>query len=182
MKFSTDWFSAREATWREHVLPFLPDHPSWLEIGSFEGRSACWIADNVPGVSITCVDPFFPRYENVCEYERTFDDNTAGRVTKEKSHSFGYLVQAALNGRRWHGCYIDGDHEAKGVLEDFVLAWRCVSPGGVIVLDDYPWKFPSADDRRLPPGPAIDACLKIYGSRLNVLHSGWQVILQKVAE
>ena len=176
MSYTTDWWTNHVGRWRTLVLPNLPPSPRWLEIGSYEGRSACWLLDNVPGVQVTCVDPFYG------DYEQRFDANTAGRAEKAKQRSIGFLAQAVVERRTWHGCYIDGDHEAKSVLEDFVLAWRCVPAGGVIVLDDYPWQMPPHRAGQLPPRPAIDACLSIYASRIEVLHHAWQVIIRKVRE
>jgi predicted O-methyltransferase YrrM len=174
--YTQDWFSQRVADWQRHVLPTLPSNPRWLEIGSYEGRSACWMLDNVPGVQVTCVDPFFG------DYEKRFDENTRGRAEKVKSHSLAFLSKSVAERRAWHGCYIDGDHEGKSVLEDFVLAWHCVTVGGVIVLDDYPWQCPPHRAGQLPPGPAIDSCLSIYASRVELLHKAWQVIVRKVRE
>jgi len=179
MNFTTDWFTPQSPAWSEHVLPALPPSPRWLEIGSFEGRSACWILDNVPGIKVTCVDPFFdPTEPTFRDYESRFDKNTAGRVEKVKSRSLGFLASAIREGRVWDGCYI-GDHEAKSVLEDFVLAWHCVVVGGFIVFDDYPWQQPPHRALQLPPAPAVDSCLSIYASRIKVLHKGYQVILRK---
>jgi predicted O-methyltransferase YrrM len=181
VNFTTDWVTRESPAWSKHVLPLLPETPRWLEIGSFEGRSACWMLDNVPGIKVTCVDPFFdPMEPTFRDYEARFDANTAGRVEKVKSRSFDYLVRAASEGRIWDGCYIDGDHEAKSVLEDFVLAWHCVAVGGLIVLDDYQWSIQPHRRGQLPPAPAIDSCLNIYGSRIEVLHKSSQAILRKV--
>lgn len=176
MNFTTDWFTPRIQEWQAHVLPNLPQNPRWLEIGSYEGRSACWMLDNVLGIDVTCVDPFYG------DYEKRFDENTAGRARKVKGRSLDFLANAVVERRTWDGVYIDGDHESKSVLEDLVLSWHCIPPGGVIVLDDYPWQCPPERAGQLPPAPAIDACLSIYASRIAMLHKRWQVILRKVRE
>jgi predicted O-methyltransferase YrrM len=177
--FTHDWFSGSAGSWRKHVVPRLPRPFRWLEIGSYEGRSACWMLDEVmqSGDKITCVDAWlYP------DTEPRFDRNIAGRAEKVKSSSFDFLVRALAEHRRFDGVYVDGDHEAKFVIEDIVLSWRLLTVGGVMVIDDYEWPMPEGKRHLLPPKPAVDAFLAIYGSRLEVLHKSWQVIVTKRAE
>lgn len=57
-KFTKDWFSWAPPVW-EQLIPALPsNNRSFLEIGSFEGRSTVWIIENMmnPGDWIDCVD------------------------------------------------------------------------------------------------------------------------------
>lgn len=180
---SHDWFSMRVPPWREHVLPRLPRPFSWLEIGSYEGRSACWMLDDVmrDGDTITCVDLWLTSFDGyrADSAEARFDANTRGRVEKHKCASHEFLTLALAQGRRFDGVYIDGDHEARSVLEDSVLAWRLLKVGAVIVWDDYGWSQPASKKHLLPPKPAIDAFLDIYGRSLDVLHRGWQIIAVK---
>ena len=55
--FTQDWFSHNIPVW-EQLATLLPERKSFLEIGSFEGRSAVWIIENMmnPGDWIDCVD------------------------------------------------------------------------------------------------------------------------------
>jgi hypothetical protein len=63
--------------------------------------------------------------------------------------------------------YVDGDHTAVGVLEDFVHAYPLVKVGGLIAFDDYLWQ--SEKGRLYSPGPAIDAISELYSNRLERL-------------
>ena len=66
-QFTQDWFHWAPQVW-EQLIPMLPDGETYgaadhgvrnfLEIGSFEGRSTVWIAENMmrKGDSITCID------------------------------------------------------------------------------------------------------------------------------
>lgn len=58
-QFTQDWFSHNIPVW-EQLATLLPQgqERSFLEIGSFEGRSAVWIIENMmnPGDWIDCVD------------------------------------------------------------------------------------------------------------------------------
>lgn len=185
-RFTSDWWTSNVEHWQRCVVPRLPRPFAWLEIGSFEGRSACWMLDEVmhPGDRLTCVDTFQRRFDFTerSDTEIAFDENVAGRAEKVVSRSVPFLAKAVAERRRWHGVYIDGDHEAKSILEDFVLVWHVVPVGGLIVLDDYPWTPPDHRASELPPKPAIDAILSLYGSRIEVLHHAWQVILLKRGE
>lgn len=177
MKFTADWFSWNVPVIRSIVLPILPPCPRWLEIGCYEGMSASWVLDNVPGVSLVCVDPWIEHAGVKGDVSKTiFDAATAGRSEVHRQRSFEFLRKA--DGRVFDVVYIDGDHEAKSVVEDFVLAWPLVAVGGIIIFDDYEW----TNTPLLPPKPAIDALLHIYGSRIVVLYKGWQVIVKKERE
>jgi predicted O-methyltransferase YrrM len=171
MKITAGWFLENIPTWRSVVLPLLPERPRWLEIGSHEGLSACWTIENVPGVRLVCVDvwDYLPAKEH-------FDYNVAGRAEVHHCRSWDYLIKATPYS--FDVVYIDGDHEAKSVIEDFVLAWPLVAVGGIIIFDDYKWKMSGI----MPPQPAIDALLHIYGSRIEVLHKDRQVIVKKSCE
>ena len=178
-EFTADWLPAPLSDeWRRHVLPRLSHPLRWLELGSHEGRSACWVIDHAlePADTLVCVD-IWPD----ARVETRFDANTAGRTVKVKGRTAEFLVRAAAAGERYDVVYVDADHEARSVLEDLVLSWLVLPVGGVLVLDGYRWQMPPAKSHLLPPGPAIDAWLSIYGSRVEVLHKAWQVIGRKAA-
>ena len=56
-QYTKDWFNWAPAVW-EQLVPMLPERKAFLEIGSFEGRSAVWMLENMmgPGDWIDCVD------------------------------------------------------------------------------------------------------------------------------
>lgn len=174
-EFTADWFSHNIPVWKQHVLPSLPPTPRVLEIGSYEGLSALWMLENIPGVRLTCVDPF------IAGNEQMFDASVGKHVEKIKARSQRFLFSAVCEQRLWDMVFIDGDHESKAVLEDFVLSWHCLPVGGICVFDDYPWTFEGVPNRAAQKGPkfAIDSCLEIYKERLSLIHQGWQVIVRK---
>jgi hypothetical protein len=54
MVFTVDWFTGYINGWKS--LFDITGYPhNVLEIGSFEGRSACWILENTDA-NVTCVD------------------------------------------------------------------------------------------------------------------------------
>src|SRR5688572_18439210 len=55
-----DWFSQHIPVWEAHLAPLREREAHALEIGSYEGRSATWLAWNVLrhySSSLTCIDP-----------------------------------------------------------------------------------------------------------------------------
>src|SRR5215467_7245564 len=96
-EFTADWFSHVVATW-ERLLE-VANPSKVLEIGSYEGRSTCFLVERIGarrGYDIFCVDAWARNSEHDVEMDRVekrFDANVAlasgqaakqGRVTKLK--------------------------------------------------------------------------------------------------
>ena len=203
--FSTNWFDARKKYFEKYLLPIAGrTYLNFLEIGSFEGRSAIWCLDNVltaDSSSIICVDTFMgsPEHEGLGVsvdglFER-FKNNV--EPYKQKVHIFpgsSYLMLRSLPLRAFDFVYIDGSHHSANVLEDAVLSWRNLKKGGMMAFDDYLWTFhtnrysedpkpvhDSEEDLLLnEPKIAIDAFLKIYKYRYELLELDEQVWIKKI--
>ena len=131
-RFTSDWVTRYEDRWRR-------EHAGWagrpklrfLEIGSYEGRSACWWLDNVlthVTSSLTCVDPFIAHDTQ----GDLFDFNVAAsgaqqRVKKVKAFSFEVL--RTLPKSSFDFVYIDGSHFAADVAKDALLGWPLLKIG-----------------------------------------------------
>lgn len=192
-EYTQDWFSIYIPVWDRIIAQEKPK--KILEIGSFEGRSACYLiakcAALVEGeISITCVDtwegsiehrPGAPVAAVMGEVERRFDHNTRLALSKaEKSIGLRKLKQNsrdALAGLIAHGAlesfdliYIDGSHEAPDVLADATMAFPLLRIGGTMIFDDYLWSMqrPGAQDVLLMPKPAIDAFMNIYQRKMLI--------------
>ena len=171
-----DWHKSHISVWLRVVKPLLPKGPiQWLEIGSLEGRSALWTAENLlkDGDSLICVD----RWGNK-EAEANFDANTAGNslIEKVKDRSSSFLARDI---REYDAIYIDGSHDAPDVITDAVLGWMRLKVGGLMIFDDYRWNQPSHLPGLLSPMIAIDSFISCYETRISVLHKNTQVILRK---
>jgi len=142
------------AEWSELIPLFEPK--TYLEIGSYEGASACWMIEHTQVEHVVCIDTWAGGKEhisadiNMRNVERRFDSNieTAGsrvdrevNVTKLKDLSSVVLVDLIGNGMRdtFDIVYIDGSHEPCDVLADAVLAFLVCRPGGLLIFDDYRW-------------------------------------------
>lgn len=200
-QFTKDWFGWAPPVW-EQLIPMLPEGETYgaadygtrhlLEIGSFEGRSTVWLMEHMmrEGDSLTCIDTWQGGEEHSSEdmasVEARFDHNIAaaieraGRrnVRKWKCSSMLGLSEELQYAKEWYSfIYIDGSHIARDVLTDACMAWPLLKSGGIMVFDDYLWGEPRDILHR--PKVAIDAFTNVFAEELNVIHVGYQFVVQK---
>jgi predicted O-methyltransferase YrrM len=180
-QYSADWFSEHIPNWETHLLGLRgQEHLSALEVGSFEGRSAVWLLENIlthPTARLTCIDPF------LAHIEVRFDHNLALCPRPEqlrKCKGYSEDVLPTLAGEQFDLIYIDGSHQAVHVLFDAVLAWGLLKKGGVLIFDDYQWARPTDPRASQRPKMAIDVFLETHAKELESLHMGWQVMVRKI--
>jgi predicted O-methyltransferase YrrM len=207
--FTSDWFTHVEPTWRVLTRELKPR--AILEIGSFEGRSACWMIDTLPhlvnaGVDLVCIDRWGPgRVERPGSQtpsamdlvEQRFDRNIAAAVNsaahpvtvrKLKGPSIVGLAKLVSEGRQgaFDMVYVDGGHSAPDVLADAVLAFRLLRVGGLMIFDDYLWVNDPVrpDDILRTPKPAIDAFLNVHWHVMRIVSGKpvYQLYARKIAE
>jgi predicted O-methyltransferase YrrM len=197
-KFTVDWFSFNIPVWTKY-LDHIKNKPDlmFLEIGSFEGRSATWLLENIltnKTSKIVCVDTFDGSVEHIDDPELnkllptlydTFCHNIssfADQVIIKRGKSQDILKHID---QLFDFIYIDGDHTAVAVLEDAVLSFALLKPGGILIFDDYMWGVDLADKtKRNPniPKNAIDVFLMIYADKLDILYIDNQAIISKKPE
>lgn len=232
-KFTQDWFGWAPPVW-EKLVPLLPEGDTYgvadygqrtfLEIGSFEGRSTVWIIENMmrPGDWIDCVDTWAGGEEHTngemagaearfihnigvalggaeVRYPEEFSSSRHVRYTSpaptegQRKKVYKYkATSTAMLGQKIHfqmDCfspehvplygfiYIDGSHIARDVLTDACMAWPLLQKGGIMVFDDYLWGEPRDILHR--PKPAIDAFTNLFAEELNIIHVGYQLVIQK---
>lgn len=183
-----DWFSHAVPHWTQ-LLKHLDGTPCrCLEIGSHEGRSAIWTAENLlsnPEATLECIDPWNDdKPWNHRGAEPRFDANVqncprGSQIFKFKARSrVALLAMLTAEGTvaQYDFIYIDGCHEGKSVIEDFVLTWPMLKPGGILIFDDYPWVH---DRHYRCPKPAIDCILDLWAQDFSVLYKDYQVAVRK---
>jgi predicted O-methyltransferase YrrM len=190
-EFTNDWFSPNIPVWRQIVDGNKPARI--LEIGSFEGRSTCWLIEAcaaLADIEVVCVDTWDGGAEHqkgggreaeMSEVEARFHRNIAiakARASHEveirlckdlSSQALADLI-AERRPEPFDLVYIDGSHQAPDVLTDAVMAFQLLKVGGVMIFDDYLWSMdrPGTQDVLMMPKPAIDAFINIFQRKMNL--------------
>lgn len=137
------WMSEDELLW---LATQASSHLNIVEFGSFHGRSAKAMADNLcPGGHIWCVDPWMGnyKYNNYVDVpidtyvmphflENLKEHIKAGRVTPVRAFSYNLSLPTRVD-----MVFIDGDHRYETVVKDIKKAYELLKPGGIISGHDY---------------------------------------------
>jgi hypothetical protein len=129
-QFSSDWFSNALVNF-DYITNYLQKQKtvdSILEIGSHEGRSTCWMLENMLSDTgtITCIDPFADRpvtafsmtpYRKIAVLNKSFvptqPKSKAWSNTRSAANmSFPALAQLIVDQRQYDFIYVDGSHNA----------------------------------------------------------------------
>ena len=176
-QFSADWFSGNIPVFEKFLTPLKGTPCRLLEIGTFEGRAAVWLLNNIATheeARVTCIDAF--RQSSLAHNLSATGSGAKAEV--HIGHSRMIIPQLADD---YDFAYVDGSHASCDVLEDAVLTFRKVKTGGIIGFDDYKWNDPKFNQHGTPR-PAVDAFLKCYSHKLTILHHAYQVWVRKQAD
>lgn len=193
-KYTKDWTSDNFKVWFP-ILQHLRDRPAtYLEIGSYEGRSTVWMAENIfthPESKMLCIDPWdleenvYKSNNDMLSVKENFINNTSEfreKIVAFEGYSFDVLC--TLNAHppeqksSFDVIYVDGDHRTLPVLQDCVLAWGLLPVGGVMIFDDV-----GSGDDTTPvdslPKIAVDSFLTAIHGKYRSLYFGYQTIIQR---
>lgn len=167
LNFSDDWFSHNIPSFQKH-LSGLKDLRI-LEIGSYEGRSAIWMINNLKPKSITLIEPGYMTNGN--------------QILKDNLKELDYKLIEQPSNIAWQDfileefdfIYIDGSHTSKNCYFDMAISLSILKRGGIMAVDDYNWNLLAKDGTR--PKEAIDLFLE--RNDVLLLEKGYQVWLQK---
>ncbi len=201
--FSNNWFDLNARSVWDRIIPQVMPQKI-LEIGSYEGSSACFLIDKLGDsgpLEIHCVDTWDGGIEHkeggedMATVEATFDRNLKTaiaerpniRIVKHKGPSDLQLAGLLAGGKAGYFdfIYVDGSHQVTDVLCDAVLGFRLLKIGGVMVFDDYIWSEDLAGGKDFfrCPKPAIDAFVNIHWRKLHVINAPTlQCYVQKFAD
>ncbi|RKT25386.1 methyltransferase family protein [Paraburkholderia sp. RAU2J] len=206
-QFTNNWFDTlAKGVWDQLMTHHAPARI--LEIGSYEGASACYLIDTLAPyqpIELHCIDSWEGGIEHqaggvapadMSAVEARFHRNVtlaAGKypgraqLTAHKGYSDECLARLIAAGRKGYFdfVYVDGSHQAADVLADAVLGFRLLKVGGIIVFDDYLWseQLPSGKDPLRCPKPAIDAFVNLNFRKLEVLSAPlYQLYVRKVSD
>lgn len=187
-EFTTDWFTKHLNIWNPLLAKAQPK--KILEIGSFEGRSTCYMIENASkyhdGIEIHCVDTWRGSPEhgdmNFDAVEARFDANVKEsldkvadknvKLVKHKGTSLEILSKLVVEGHlsTFDWVLVDGSHMAVDVLYDAILAFRLVRVGGVIIFDDWNVQdVPGSEESLDYPMIAIRAFGMIYREKTQLI-------------
>lgn len=178
MVYTEDWFSNNIELWKKHLLKLSKSPIKVLEIGTFEGRSAIWLLENIlkhPDSRIYCVDQWSYKSEN--KIYKTFLKNI--EKYKNKVHILKGKSQdqvRKITNVQFDFIYIDASRHSQNVLEDAILSFPLLKSDGIMIFDDY---TNNKEHDINCPKKGIDAFIDIYAYDIKVLHTGWQVVIQK---
>lgn len=123
----------------------VPADLAIVEIGSFKGKSACYMASNAKA-QVHCIEPWDTKGNIFGKHgftapivEQTFYAQVAAMRLTDKitvHKGFSYTVAQTWN-QRIGMLYLDGSHEYNDVKRDFELFSGWLAPGAIVVFDDY---------------------------------------------
>ena len=190
LAISNDWFSDN--------IPFLLfifnkyDYRSKrlkaLEIGSWEGLSSYFILEKLPYCQLTCVDTWQGSDEQKKVFilnqvskntENNFDRNTKlfnSRLIKYKGTSFSFYNNNSTS-EVYDFIYIDGSHFLDDLLIDAIKCFQALKTGGVMIFDDYLWRYYKKPSDN--PAAAINTFLKLKKGQFKIICIYYQVAIIK---
>lgn len=195
LKRSTDWFSDWIPYWlflfSQYRLESRPNIRA-LEIGSWEGLSAFFTLSALPDAELTCVDTWrgadehtaagSALLETVGKIEQNFDSNMkqfGKRLKKYKGTSFDFF-NALSKDEKFDLIYVDGSHYADDVLVDAVKSFNHLNVGGMMIFDDYLWKYYArAFDN---PAAAVNCFLRLKEGAYKVAMVHYQLAIVKTMD
>lgn len=190
--FTNDWFDVNIENWTKWLAHLKGQEGARiLEIGSFEGRSALWLIENIltgANATMTCIDPWQDSYEKYLtqvgmrDVEERFRSNLAehlksGKAMIHKRPSYEILPEMiAERVPPYDMGYVDGNHYAHFALRDIVEIFELIKPGGLLIVDDYKWHDPQ---HFLNPGVAIHSFISSYQPVIQVIELDKQLCCRK---
>jgi predicted O-methyltransferase YrrM len=179
LNFTEDWFTHNIPNFEKCMFMAGLPRTRFLEIGSYEGRSTCWLLSNlaIDGKMVS-IDPF----PNMPEVEERFWNNVKEVMGPTQSlHAFKEPSYQALSemikfkepySYMFDFIYIDGAHDPATTLTDACMAWGLLRSGGVMLFDDY--LYPHE-----PTKVGVDAFLAGFEGKYDIIVNNYQLAVKK---
>lgn len=185
--FSEDWFSGNIPVWEKIIKEEFSEKTKlkYLEIGTFEGRSAIYISETFNNIDVSCVDPF-DEYETVKSLAKeqemkkvyeTFLSNI--RILNNKVKHFKVRSNEFFKDNNFFFdiIYIDGSHYYLDVQDDFRNSLNCLNKGGIIIFDDFLWDYYEKIEEN-PINGILPMLIK--QKHLKIISASNQLIVKKI--
>lgn len=188
--YTNDWFNEVIKNW-DAIIPALKPQ-KYLEIGSYEGRSICYLIDKIGDLldlEIHAVDTWQggEDYQSkqlmatvaMSTVEATFKLNVQETIAAAKK-KIDVFVHKGRSDKElaklldkyenyFDLIYVDGSHTTSDTLCDMVLSFKLLRPGGMMIVDDYLWHVDQNPDFR--PKLAIDAFINLHLSKVGIFQA-----------
>ncbi|MCK9568758.1 class I SAM-dependent methyltransferase [Candidatus Pacearchaeota archaeon] len=138
--YGTDMTSALRLAVRKTLTDVVGAPLQYLEIGIWEGRSGCWMLDNV----LTHPDSHYLGIDN-------WTSPSQVPILARKHLGYHGIKSEILDGdskkivpqltRTFDIGFVDGDHTENGCYIDLCNVWNKLNVGGTLIADDY--KYPN---------------------------------------
>lgn len=184
--YTQNWFLVSELKKQLNKLNKFMDRSNdihILEIGSYEGLSSVFFADNFlerEMSSLTCVDPFLRISNNDhADYlqnnqEKNFDINITRCDNSEKIKVFKITSDDFFenNRKKYNLIYIDGCHEPEFISRDIENGFKCLEENGIMWMNDYGKTI-------ITVKKAMNKFLIKHRGEYETIHQGYQLAIQK---
>jgi beta-1,4-mannosyl-glycoprotein beta-1,4-N-acetylglucosaminyltransferase len=150
-----------------------------LEIGSYEGASACFFSDHLLDNQlscITCVDPFSLN-DTTSPLNNTTKIHFYNNIRKSKNYNKVFVEEMystdfyKKNDKTYNFIYIDGSHLLDDIIADFNNCLQIIEYNGIIWMDDYG----AGEITR-----CIDNLYEANRHCLQIIHKGYQIAFRKI--
>jgi predicted O-methyltransferase YrrM len=199
LKLDNDWFTSNIPTWlRALDASDLKNQKivKCLEVGSWQGLSAYFLLSNLNNANLVCVDTWEGSDENkssehtstehtstevLTSIEATFDNNLSeftDRLIKYKGTSFSFY-NSQFKTDTYDLIYVDGSHHSDDVIVDAIKCFEMLKVGGLLIFDDYFWKY--YDKEIDNPAGAINSFVRLKRHQLEIVCFDYQLIVRKIS-
>lgn len=183
-KYTQDWFSKH--TYFINIIlnkNLNKKSPKILEVGSYEGLSTNFFLKKFKRSTIDIVDTFNGSDEhkgskNLKNLKLKFTNNTKKNFKKIKIFSMkssDFYIN--YPNKKYDLIYIDGSHFYKDVLIDAHNSLKMLNKNGIIIFDDYFWKF--YRDKKNPKD-AIDKFYRMNSNKIKLVGLTSQIFFKKM--
>jgi len=154
-----------------------------LEIGAYTGISLIRIVKSIPnsrGFGIGLDKWINEEHYESLEIEKSFHknvdaENLSGRITAIKGDSKEILFNMIQNIDIYDFIYLDGSNKSLDCYLDIFLSWKLLNKGGIMVINNCLYENDSDTSFQV-----VNKFLKENEGKYKILHSGFQVFLEKM--